>query len=63
LVMGPVGIVMGALAIRQIKRAEDTQKGSGLALTGLLISVAGTVLTVLILILMWAFVTGTPTAP
>ncbi|MCX7570521.1 DUF4190 domain-containing protein [Tumebacillus sp. DT12] len=54
LVMGPFGIVLGFLAIRRIKQSKKPLKGSGVALTGLLLSVAGTALALLILLLLWA---------
>lgn len=54
LLMGPIGIVLGSLAIRQSKRHADEMRGSGLALTGLLLNVAGTAMTVLVLVLVFA---------
>ncbi|MBL0386096.1 DUF4190 domain-containing protein [Tumebacillus sp. ITR2] len=54
LLTGPVGIVLGALAIRQVKNRAEEMKGGGLALTGLLLNVAGTALTILVLVLVFA---------
>ncbi|PWK13740.1 DUF4190 domain-containing protein [Tumebacillus permanentifrigoris] len=54
LVMGPVGIVLGSLAIRQVKRHGEEMKGGGVALTGLLLNVAGVAMTLLVLMLFMA---------
>ena len=58
LLMGPLGIIFGYVAIRQIKQAQTPVKGSRMALTGLLLSVAGTVLTIGILIVLMTFLSG-----
>ncbi|MGZ4030742.1 MAG: DUF4190 domain-containing protein [Tumebacillaceae bacterium] len=41
LLMGPVGIVFAILGIRQIKQQPNEMKGSGRALTGLLLNICG----------------------
>jgi hypothetical protein len=56
LLLGPIGIVLGALAIRQVKRRGEEMKGGGVALTGLLLNVAAVAMTLLVTML---FFTGT----
>jgi hypothetical protein len=55
-VIGPLGMLFGWIAIQQIKKNPETMKGSGLALTGLLLNVSGTALTVLLLVIVFAAV-------
>jgi hypothetical protein len=60
LLTGIVGIVLGAVGIRQVKRNPDAMKGSGLALTGLLLSVAGVVITIAMLVLFFLALSQLP---
>jgi len=56
LVIGPLGMFFGWRAIKQVKQHPEEMKGSGLALTGLLLNVAGTALTLMILIFLAMFI-------
>jgi hypothetical protein len=56
LLIGPLGMIFGFIAIRQIKASKEPVNGGGKALTGLLLSLAGTLITIMILIVIfWAF--------
>ncbi|ASS74387.1 hypothetical protein CIG75_04905 [Tumebacillus algifaecis] len=46
LLMGPLGMVLGFLATRQIKRNPDEMKGGWQALTGILLNLVSTLLVV-----------------
>lgn len=52
LLMGPLGMVLGFVAIRQIKRNPDTMKGGWQALTGILLNL----ISVLIVVVMYGFI-------
>lgn len=54
LLMGVLGIVFAFLGIRQIKREPDEMKGSGRALTGLLLNLSGVVIAGAITFLMFS---------
>jgi hypothetical protein len=54
LLMGVLGIVFAFLGIRQIKREPDEMKGSGRALTGLLLNISGVVIAGAITFLMFS---------
>jgi hypothetical protein len=54
LLMGALGIVFAFLGIRQIKREPDQMKGSGRALTGLLLNISGFVIAGAITYLMFS---------
>ncbi|MFD2169587.1 DUF4190 domain-containing protein [Tumebacillus lipolyticus] len=44
LLMGPLGIILGFVGIRQIKQAPEAMKGGWQALTGILLNLVSTLL-------------------
>lgn len=50
LLAAPVALILGRVSMNRIKRSEGRLGGSGLALTGFILGIIGTVLLVLVII-------------